>query len=83
MKTKMIALTLALTAFYGVAYHAAFGAEAQPAANKVPVAVCNDGKTMYSSNPSEHRGACSGHGGVASWADGSEVKSHAKKTSYR
>jgi hypothetical protein len=49
---------------------------------QIHVATCNDGKEFYSVT-NEHRGACSGHGGVASWADGSEVKSHGRKTSYR
>lgn len=59
---------------------------AEPAAKepvKVPVATCNDGTTMYSSNPTEHRGACSGHKGVKAWADGSPVKSHERKTEYK
>lgn len=51
--------------------------------NLVPVAKCQDGKTMMGTNPAEHRGACSGHGGVASWADGSPVKSHGKRTEYK
>lgn len=46
-----------------------------------PLATCRDGQTM-SSATGDHRGACSGHGGVAAWADGSPVKSHAAKTSY-
>jgi hypothetical protein len=48
----------------------------------IRVATCNDGKE-YWARTNEHRGACSGHGGVAAWADGSEVKSHGRKTSYR
>ncbi len=47
-----------------------------------PLAKCNDGKTMYSTT-GDHRGACAGHGGVAAWADGSPVKSHKPKTSYK
>lgn len=48
-----------------------------------PLATCNDGKTEYSTT-GDHRGACSGHGGVASWADGSPVRAKAHKTtSYR
>lgn len=49
---------------------------------QIKVATCNDGKE-YWSRTNEHRGACSGHGGVASWADGSPVKSNGRKTSYR
>lgn len=49
----------------------------------VETATCRDGLTYYSAT-GEHRGACSGHGGVASWADGSPVKSKGgRKTSYR
>ena len=78
MKTKMTILALSLSMFWTAL---AFAAPAK-GPEMVPVAVCNDGQTMKGTNPSEHRGACSGHGGVASWADGSPVKSHAKKTSY-
>lgn len=75
MKVRMLGLVVALSGFWTAV---AFAAPAP----MVPVAVCNDGMTMKGTNPHEHRGACSGHGGVASWADGSPVKSHAKKTSY-
>jgi hypothetical protein len=51
-------------------------------AGMVLTATCNDGKDYYSKT-GEHRGACSGHGGVASWADGSEVKSKGRKTAYK
>lgn len=74
MKTRiasMIATTVIL--FSAIA----MGAEAMK-----PVATCNDGK-VFSSVTGDHRGACSGHGGVAKWADGSPVKSHGKKTSYK
>jgi hypothetical protein len=82
MKTriKMVALIASLTGFYSAVAFAA------PVA-KVEVAKCNDGKTMMGTPDAdgkvEHRGACSGHGGVASWADGTPVKSHAKKTEYK
>jgi hypothetical protein len=46
------------------------------------VATCADGK-VYRSASGEHRGACSGHGGVVAWADGSPVKSNKRKTEYR
>lgn len=49
---------------------------------QIHVATCVDGKE-YWARTNEHRGACSGHGGVAQWADGSEVKSKGRKTSYR
>lgn len=55
---------------------------AKPAPVGVFTAVCKDGLKYYHVT-GEHRGACSGHGGVASWADGSPVKSHERKTSYR
>ena len=48
----------------------------------IRVATCKDGKEYWAPT-NEHRGACSGHGGVASWADGSEVKSNGRKTQYR
>lgn len=79
MKTKMTVLALSLSMFWTAL---AFAAPAKGPA-MVPVAVCNNGKTMYGTNPSEHRGACSGNGGVASFADGSPVKSHARKTQYK
>ncbi len=57
-------------------------APATDAVAGILTAVCRDGKSYY--HPTgEHRGACSGHGGVASWADGSPVKSGGRKTSYR
>ena len=77
--------TLILSAFLAVLSANVYAAD-KPAPKgpvKVECATCNDGKVMYCVNPSEHRGACSGHGGVASWADGSEVKSHARKTEYK
>lgn len=46
------------------------------------VATCRDGKT-YRNTTGRHMGACSGHGGVAKWADGSPVKSHTKTTEYK
>lgn len=46
------------------------------------VATCRDGKAYYHVT-GEKRGACSGHGGVAAWADGSPVRSAAGKTAYR
>lgn len=60
----------------------AFAAPEVDANGRALVATCKDGKTYW--HPTgEKRGACSGHGGVAKWADGSEVKSHAKKTEYK
>lgn len=62
----------------------AFGAEPAVCGGDKPVkvATCVDGKVMCAAT-NEHRGACASHGGVASWADGSEVKSHARKTEYK
>lgn len=57
-------------------------AKAKVKPNLTHVATCNDGKEYYAPT-NEHRGACSGHGGVQSWTDGSEVKSHGRKTEYR
>lgn len=66
-----------------VTYQAAYAADTAPTKPvSVPVATCKDGKTMYGPNASEHRGVCSGHGGVAAWADGTPVKS-GRKTEYK
>ena len=74
MKIKMLFLTLALAGFWtSLAY----------ADDMKEAAVCRDGKTAYSVNPAEHRGLCSGHGGVDHYADGSAPKSHARKTEYK
>jgi len=82
MKIRIAILALSLAAFSGSLALAAPAATKKP--ELVPVATCNDGKTMMGTNPAEHRGACSGHGGVASWADGSPARSHGgRKTSYR
>lgn len=70
----------------------AYGAPAKPAPDVqkgksgetglIHVATCNDGKE-YWAKTNEHRGACSGHGGVAVWMDGSPVKGSGRKTQYR
>lgn len=84
LKTSILVLMLAQSV--------AFAAPDAPKANSVPsaskgdgkekVATCVDGKEYWSAS-TDHRGACSGHGGVASYVDGSPVKSHARKTEYR
>lgn len=48
----------------------------------VLTATCNDGGTYYHVT-GEHRGACSGHGGVKAWADGSPVHSSKARSDYR
>lgn len=81
---KTIRLILASVALFasGVAFAAPAPKPAKAAEVKlVDVAVCKDGKT-YANATGEHRGACSGHGGVASWADGSPAKAK-KASSYR
>jgi hypothetical protein len=78
----MLSLTLALGFLFGMGAIANEALGATPAgvpAGFKAVAVCNDGKTYYAKT-NEHRGACSGHGGVKSWADGSPVKSKSKST---
>ena len=77
MKTKMTVLALSLSMFWTALAFAA------PAVKMEKAAECNDGKTAYSVNPAEHRGLCSGHGGVKVFADGTAPKSHAKRTDYR
>jgi hypothetical protein len=76
-KFVAIAITTCTLALTGATY--ALAADTKP--KMVPVATCADGGT-YSNLTGEHRGACSGHGGVVAWADGSPVKSHAPKSSY-
>jgi hypothetical protein len=76
MKTTIASMFLSLSLFFSAV---ALGADAPKGK---PVATCNDGKTMYSET-GDHRAACSGHGGVKAWADGSPVKSKGRKTSYR
>lgn len=62
----------------------AYGAETKPpTTDSKPVATCNDGRTMYGPNPAAHMGACRGHGGVKSWADGSPVKRKGTTRTYR
>ena len=80
MNRPILSASLALSI---LTYRAAFGAEATKAPAKVECATCNDGKVMWCANPTDHRGFCSGHKGVASYSDGSEVKSHARKTEYK
>lgn len=88
-KTLMIAMFASLATFATATAYAAPGKPAVDTQHSVSgkdgqihVATCVDGKEYYNVT-NEHRGACSGHGGVASWADGSEVKSKGRKTSYR
>lgn len=87
MKT-MIALMLASLLTFGAAL--ANAQKQAPIVQKgksgetgmIHVATCNDGKE-YWAKTNEHRGACSGHQGVAVWMDGSPVRSNGRKTSYR
>lgn len=81
MRTILTTLSLAVTI---ITVRPAFSAEPP----KVHVATCRDGKEFYSSSVGKdgkpsHAGACSGHGGVVKWADGSPVKSHERKTEYK
>ena len=88
--TSKIILTLGLLGALATPF-TAWGA---PAAKPVPsaskgdgkekVADCRDGTSAWSANTTEHRGLCSGHGGVASYADGSPVKAKSeRKGEYR
>lgn len=83
---KLTALASALAIGFilmGTAFGAAPKTAAKPAApSLIPVATCNDGK-VYSHATGEKRGACAFHGGVASWSDGTPVKSKNAKGSYR
>lgn len=49
------------------------------AADMPVVAKCRDGKSWHSDSK-EHRGVCSGHGGVESWTDGTPVKGKGRKS---
>ncbi len=80
MNRLILATSLALSL---LTYRAALGAESTKAPVKVECATCNDGKVMWCANPADHRGFCSGHQGVASYTDGSPVKSHTRKTEYK
>lgn len=89
MKTLIATMIASLIAFGAATAYAAPAArptDVQKAKSgetgMIHVATCNDGKE-YWARTEEHRGACSGHGGVAAWSDGSPVKSGARKTSYR
>jgi len=78
MKTTISAMLISLTLLGSAIAYAG-----EPAADAKPLATCKDGKTMYSST-GDHRGACSGHGGVAAWLDGTPTKaSKARTQSYR
>ncbi len=81
MKTTILSMLLALVSVpASIAYAAPAAPSAKPAAEQ-KVATCRDGKTYYTAT-GDHRGACSGHGGVATWADGSAVKAK-RASSYR
>ena len=69
----------------------AFAAPAQPTDvqksvsgqdGKIKVATCNDGKEYWATT-NDHRFACAGHKGVASWADGSPVRAKAERKGTR
>lgn len=69
--------------FLALSQSVALAAPEAPKGEKVKVADCVDGKAYYSTS-NAHQGACARHGGVASWADGSEVKHRAeRKGEYR
>jgi hypothetical protein len=78
---RILAIALTLT-ISGLAYAAPAKPARVASSTDVHVATCKDGKEYYAPT-NEHRGACSGHGGVASWADGSLVRSSAKSNRYR
>lgn len=81
MHKYIVSLALGLGLF-ATSMGLALAAPTPKAPEQKPLATCADGQVEYSAT-GEHRGACSGHGGVASWADGSPVKSHGRTTSYR
>lgn len=86
MKTTIALMLASLFTFGAAVATAAPSVDVQHSKSgqdgQIKVATCNDGKA-YWSRTNEHRGACSGHGGVAAWTDGSPVHSNGRKTSYR
>jgi hypothetical protein len=79
MKTTVIAMFVGLLMIFAAVANAAPAAKADTGMTKV--ATCTDGKVYYHKT-GERRGACSGHGGVATWADG--TPGHAgKRTAYK
>lgn len=86
MHTLRIVLAASILAVSSMAFAAPKPAPAtskasQATATEVHVATCRDGKEYYAPT-NEHRGACSGHGGVAVWQDGTPVKAP-KSSRYR
>jgi hypothetical protein len=81
MKTTIALLTASMLSLM-VAIANAAPAPKAPVSGDTAVATCRDGTTMYAAS-NEHRGACRGHGGVASWTDGSPVRAKGGKRSYR
>jgi len=84
IRTTILALTASL---FLLGSAIAYGAETPAAATEakaelVHVATCNDGKELYKAT-NQHIGACRGHGGVKTWADGSAVKAKGRKSEYR
>lgn len=76
VKGMVIFMVLSISAIFAAVAH---GAESTD--GKVKVATCNDGATLYKAT-NEHRGACRGHGGVATWADGSTVRHKGGSSTY-
>ena len=81
MRTMILTLTTTATLLLAAISGAYAAPQAKPAKDDIHVATCNDGKEYYA-RTNEHRGACSGHKGVAKWADGTPVKA-SKASSYR
>lgn len=82
LKASILALMLAQSVAFAKPTDKAPVPSASKGDGKEHVATCNSGKEYWSSS-TEHRGACSGEGGVKSWADGSPVRSKARKGEYR
>ena len=88
MHTLRIVLAASILAVSSMAFAAPKPAPAtskasQPTEDMVHVADCANGK-QYWAPTNEHRGACSGAGGVIRWTDGSPVRSKGPKSNrYR
>lgn len=75
VKGMVFFMILSISAVFAAVAH---GAETD---GKVKVATCTDGSTLYRATD-KHAGACRGHGGVSTWADGSPVKHKGSSSTY-
>lgn len=82
MKLAILALMLVQSVAFAKPAEKAPVPSASKGDGREKIADCNNGKEYWSTS-TDHRGACSGAGGVKAWADGSPVRSKARKGEYR